>query len=402
VAVAGSSGGRGVDGTPPPDWLSAGVTSAVLFLRIWLNLMVVPTVFFIALQFLKAVGMAVGVVLFLFLTGVVIACGVLTLDTLWGPLEVLLGLLTVACFAALPVLLLRRLGRFYADKRASDQSLTLDSYWLLIIGWVTFAAVLAEFESGLRYGPFLLLSFVVYKLLLWAGLRFVGRGAREGRNVRLLLLRTFGSRRRSERLLDELEKHWRYVGSIQLVAGADLAASNLELHEFLDFLGGRLGDRFIKGRADLARQVAALDLRPDPDGRFRVNEFFCYDDTWRDTLVTLARASDAVLMDLRGFTEQNRGCVFELEQLVQLVPASKVVFVVDRTTNMDFLAATLDVAWRGMGAHSPNRTARAPVLRVLRVTRQNSRAVRRLLLALFEAARPAASAAEPATASGAV
>jgi hypothetical protein len=38
-------------------------------------------------------------------------------------------------------------------------------------------------------------------------------------------------------------------------------------------------------------------------------------------------------MDLRGFSQTNAGCQFELEQPGQNVPADRIVLVSDRTTN---------------------------------------------------------------------
>jgi hypothetical protein len=48
-----------------------------------------------------------------------------------------------------------------------------------------------------------------------------------------------------------------------------------------------------------------------------------------------------VLMDLRGFTKANAGCVFELEQLSALGAAGRCVFVVDSTTDRALVEASL-------------------------------------------------------------
>ena len=87
--------------------------------------------------------------------------------------------------------------------------------------------------------------------------------------------------------------------------------------------------------------MSERDVAPDRDLRFRVNEFFCYDDTWKMVLSRLVRDSDGVLMDLRGFSRQNSGCVFELHELSRLVPPERVVFVVDWRTDETLLRATL-------------------------------------------------------------
>jgi len=54
-----------------------------------------------------------------------------------------------------------------------------------------------------------------------------------------------------------------------------------------------LGD----GAKGLESRLSETDVAPDLDGRFRVNDFFCYEDTWKSVLDRLVRDTDAVLMD---------------------------------------------------------------------------------------------------------
>ena len=368
----------------------AGLILFIVFLFVWPFIVFVPTVMFVAFQYLRAVGIVVGFTMVLLLLGM--AAGMmLTKAGLEGWWLAAAWLLVFAAEAAAAWLLVKLLARRYAGKKMSDQSVVIDSYWLAVSVCM---GLLVGSGYGLWLAALFLLPFVVYKLVLWAALGLRRRRAARAPDIRLLLLRVF-SNRRTRGLLEDLGRFWRYVGSIQLIAGADLATSNVELHEFLDFVSRRLRDRFIKDSADLAGQVEAIDFRPDPDGRYRVNEFFCYDDTWRETLVELVERSDAVLMDLRGFTPQNEGCVFELRQLLNIVPAGRLVLTTDRRTDFDFLYATLRDAWNGMDDDSPNRAASRPVLRILYAPEQSSRAVRRLLSLLFEAAQSARRAAPP-------
>jgi len=62
-------------------------------------------------------------------------------------------------------------------------------------------------------------------------------------------------------------------------------------------------------------------------------------------------------MDLRNFSAENAGCVHELQHLVGYVPLRRCVLVVDKTTDLAFLRQTLEDAWLGMPAQSPNRLA---------------------------------------------
>ena len=170
----------------------------------------------------------------------------------------------------------------------------------------------------------------------------------------------FSLGKRSALLFDAFAKLWRHAGRIRLIAGPDLATSTVEPHEFLDFLSGKLGRRFISGPETLAQRLAETEQRRDFDGRYRVDDFFCHDDTWQMVLKRLSRESDAVLMDLRGFLPENQGCVFEINELLNVVPLDRVVFVVDATTDLAFLRETFARGWAALAADSPNRNLAEP------------------------------------------
>jgi hypothetical protein len=164
----------------------------------------------------------------------------------------------------------------------------------------------------------------------------------------------------------------------------------MEPHEFLDFLSGKLARRFIDGAQTLEVRVAETDLLPDPDGQFRVNDFFCHDDTWKMVLSRIARESDAVMMDLRGFSSDNAGCIFEIHELINLVPVERVVFIIDRTTDEAFLRRVLEQSWRRMDPDSPNHRPTSGVLKVLRLDRLGTVELQNLLRVLASAVQAAA------------
>jgi hypothetical protein len=200
----------------------------------------------------------------------------------------------------------------YRQKRLSDQSLTIDALWLLFGVAQTFTLV---FEGWVWIFTGLV-AFASYKLVTLAGFALLRRQVLNEINApMLLLLRVFALGRRSERFFDAFSKLWRQSGSISLIAGPDLITTVVEPHEFLDFISGRLSRQFMQGEADLERRITDLDRKPDPDGRYRVNEFFCRADTWQMTMCRLVKESNAVLMDLRSFSPINQGCFYELEQL---------------------------------------------------------------------------------------
>jgi hypothetical protein len=256
------------------------------------------------------------------------------------------GQLIGAVIFAIPAwLIVRLIVRRYAARKISDQAIMLDSLWLLMTLFLCERLVSDEGALGWLG----LLAFAGYKLTVVAGLRPLQRTAARRDPPRLLLLRTFGTRRRSEQLFDLLATRWRYAGTIELIAGPDLATTALDLHDFLDFVSGQLRQSFIHNEHDLARRVAAIDARPDPDGCFRIDSFFCAAHTWQQTVTRLIGRIDVVLMDLRGFAARHAGCRFELGVLMKIAPLDRVVLLIDRTTDEPLLREIL----RGRAASSP-------------------------------------------------
>jgi hypothetical protein len=171
----------------------------------------------------------------------------------------------------------RWIARSYRSQRASDQMLAVDVLMVVF----TSCAFLVLFAAYGWSAAWVLASFPAYKLVFvwYSSWR---RSALTPRT--LLLLRVFGFDRRTQRLLDGLGQRWRYIGPIRLIGGPDLADTSIEPHEFLEFLNRRLTRTFITGRDHLDRRLAASPTRPDPDGLFRIDDFFCHEDTWRLTV----------------------------------------------------------------------------------------------------------------------
>lgn len=282
----------------------------------------------------------------------------------------------IVAFAVVGWLLLRWIGRRYEAKKLSDRSITIDAMFLL---FAFVQSVELTFE-GLAWIVSGIVAFVAYKIVMRIGLRL---RAEPDASVTLLLLRVFRLGKRSEQLFDKLRTHWQHIGSIGMIAGPDLVTTTVEPHEFLDFLSGGLARRFVSGAEDLARRLQTADRLPDPDGRYRINEFFCRNDTWQMTMEALARNSDVVLMDLRSFSSANQGCLFEVGRLLDSVDLARVLFLVDASTERAFLEATLLGMWGSLAANSPNRKATAPVARLFAIEAQSEPAMHALLRSLL-------------------
>jgi len=266
----------------------------------------------------------------------------------------------------------------------------VDALWLVVC---IVSAVGLSYDDP-RWMLIAPLAFGVYKLVAWAGFAVIGpdpdapqRSATPPQ--RLALLRVFALGSRSERLFDAVTVHWRHVGSVELIAGPDLATTTIEPHELLDFVRGRLARRFITDPAALQQRMRELDRQPDQDWRYRVNDFFCTDDSWRAVLARIVTECDAVLMDLRGFNAERAGCVWEIKELLQTVSLGRIVLLVDATTDEQFLRTAIEQGWAALSADSPNVGMAAPVLRLFRVRSLGGDTVRALLGELSAATKRA-------------
>jgi hypothetical protein len=92
----------------------------------------------------------------------------------------------------------------------------------------------------------------------------------------------------------------------------------------------------------------------------------CTDATWRAALERMLRDTDVVVMDLGGFSQSNRGCVYELGQIIEHIPLQRVMLVVDEDTDTACLVEVLGQAWSSMSEASPNSGA-APRIRAVQL-----------------------------------
>lgn len=291
-------------------------------------------------------------------------------------------------------LFIRWLANSYENRSASDQMLTIDVMMVIfvLLNFVLFSLLILDndLSGGVSSGAIssgndwillgiCVLAFPAYKLCSRWGLAWLRRSTPAAQPRTLLLLRVFGFDSRTQRLLEDVGQRWRHLGPIRLIGGTDLANAIIEPHEFFEFLNGRLSRAFVKGPSDVKQKLSRSAITADPDGTYRVEDFFCHDDTWRMTVVRLAEDADAILMDLRGFGPANQGCIYEIEQLLSSVPLDRVILLVDGRTNVPFLERVLQDAWRRMSDGSPNARAGHSRIRILQASSRHSRTLDSLL-----------------------
>jgi hypothetical protein len=210
------------------------------------------------------------------------------------------------------------------------------------------------------------------------------RAARIDRpSKRLLLLRVFGRADRRETLPDLLDDTWRHLGRIDLIAGTDLAMRTLGSRMLEAFLLRRADQQFLKTAEEVDRRLEHLHSRLEGDARYPINNVYCYATAWQRAVERLALKSDVVLMDLRGFTNRNQGCMTELTLVVQRIPLSRIVLLTDSSSDYQALERVAQAAWAKLPPKSPNADLCQPVLRILnapRWTKEDRSALFNLLL----------------------
>lgn len=99
----------------------------------------------------------------------------------------------------------------------------------------------------------------------------------------------------------------------------------------------------------------------------------------------MAPKSDAGLIDPRGFTRKNHGCVFELTWVVQQIPLSRIIVLVDATSDYQALEEIAQAAWTHLRSDSPNAGYLEPVLTILNTPLRSKDSRRALFMLLLRA-----------------
>jgi hypothetical protein len=237
-----------------------------------------------------------------------------------------LALLPPLLAGALPLhALSRAIAAAYRRGWLSDHSFSLAASALLVL---MFSLVPGCEGSGL-VGLLPLLAWLWVPLaIVWLLPRLSQAPPAPG--TPLLVLRLFRRPGPVGWLFDQVVQRWRFVGPVLLITASDLAARTLDADELVQFLEGRLGERFI---ASVDQLPPAGPSQANRDGRFPVQEYCCYDSSWQAVLEALLQRSQVVLMDLRGFGPAHGGCLHELGRLGASAHLQRVVLLADASTD---------------------------------------------------------------------
>ncbi len=227
--------------------------------------------------------------------------------------------------------LVKVLGGLYRRQVFSDLSYLFGASWLLVLTLELIPTIRAA-GAGLASLLPLLAWLWIPLLFRWLP-RLMPPPPPSCRPPRLLVLRVFRRGGPMAWLFDHVVQRWRLIGPVLLITAADLASRTIEPHELVAFVEGRLHNRYISTATQLQTQLDQIQDQPDHDGRWRVHEFCCYANSWKQSLDALLSRSDVVLMDLRGFSSRNAGCRHELRRIGQSNHLRAAVLLMDRHTD---------------------------------------------------------------------
>ena len=269
-----------------------------------------------------------------------------------------------------------------------DQVLHSHLCWLFLTAY--FATVVSHGPgqpSGFgRYTAVAMLAFAVQAVALHALLHRIRAERLTLQPRRLLLLRVFGGGRRLHWLLDVLDDSWRRIGRMDLIVGPDVALRTVSARMLEAFLRDRTDHVFLNTADEVERRLSRLDSRLEGDARFPLNELYCRGDTWQLAVMWLAPASDVILMDLRRFTRNRLGCVYELTEVIRAVALERIVILTNGETDATALEEVANQAWAQLPPASPNLAHPNPTLAVLRCSGRGADG-RGVVYLLYDASR---------------
>jgi hypothetical protein len=255
----------------------------------------------------------------------------------------------------------------------SDAQLLSYSWWIIFV---------VAFMSEMHGVPWIIAVFtiVAFPLLNIRVFRSLSKvGSCPPRN--LLFLRVFSGGPRAARLYDRIVGRWRLIGPVTVITAPDLIARFVDASDFLRLVTGRVCDSFVESESDLKKRLLGLDIIADPDGRYRVNKFWCRAHTWQATAAHTMSCCDVVIVDVRGLGPDHLGVQFELRELAERVHVERIVLVVNALTDRSLIS-------RLMAAGNGE-------LKLVSVPKGSSREVANLFDALIESAQTPVALAGP-------
>jgi hypothetical protein len=250
--------------------------------------------------------------------------------------------------------------------------------------------VVVAVTDGSSFGEASLSAGISVGVLLVSTVWIGGRMQAPADDVKLVLLRVFGSPQRARFLFDIAER-WRGLGTVVCISAPDVSTHQMEPDDLVEVLFGMPRVRFAYGDLHENESVARLGRLGRPPALRRVVEIPASANQWQQEMRYLLMQNAIVLIDLRGFTADNRGCEFELGVLVDKFLLDATVILIDETTDVETVTQVLTHRWMAMASSSPNMHRASDRLELFKLESTDDGAARAIVRRLCTA-RMASSA----------
>ena len=257
-------------------------------------------------------------------------------------------------------------------------------------------------------------------------------------NHALLVLRVFGNRKQTDLTFGKITNFWKHFGSWFTVVDTSLikrqnrfftfktlfvllilffvavgvglaiegylipivkwfipdkSASESEIREFaiipgmiiawilyLQYWRFKISRSYAKDIEDIRKKLHKTLKRPRKFNlTFKNLPMFCYDNTWKLAVSEFIKHSRAILMDLRGFSEERKGCEYEIDFLLDTFPINKILFLADAKNDQSLIQKTILERWEYLRENSPNISLKNPNARIFVSSTQDEEDVQSIL-----------------------
>lgn len=276
-----------------------------------------------------------------------------------------------------------------------------------------------------------LLGASLLHILLLANLR---KSLSEKPNLKLLVLRVFGINEAALFTFEGLLTYWKFFGSfftvvdpsflksvvkrrnqiipllmvsflVLVILEVRLVESGLDAKKinylvvlpsvalcgffYIKHSVSQVDKRFIKNKSHLKNELRQLGKWPRAlNHEFKSLPTMCYDNTWKMAVSEFVYISDVILMDLRGFSEERKGCEYEVDFLFDNANVDKVVFLISHN-GLELAKKLILDRWKFLREDSPNLFLESPIIKIYVSSRENNKDIQGILdLLLYTSARP--------------
>lgn len=273
-----------------------------------------------------------------------------------------------------------------------------------------------------------LFATVALHLALWFWLRKSGR---QQINTKLLILRVFLIGKTSTFTFNNLVKSWRHFGNYFTVADPSFfkvswkrrfnymfpfyiltvfflytIVTDQNKDDEINLFGGfvflliignimmlmfdliRMKHQFMSSSDALTKRMQKLEKKPTKlDNTFKEVPVMCYDNTWKQAVDGLVNSADVILMDLRGFSEANKGCAYEINILFDKVAVDHIVFMgYENATPL--IKNVIQEQWAQLAQSSPNLKLKQPSTYLYVIKKENHNDIDSIVKMLLSATKP--------------